>query len=536
MAELTEKELDEILKDLPSNTKYNEFDNSVKEGDKSNDCNEISNYDESLKTLCDKFVKNIKALPKLSEEKDKHNDHYLYLYYWILDKIRKHFSMKGQVIDSSFVNKLVNIGNVVYRESNLRYFFYTSLFDFEWAKQQKHLHDYFKNCDKIISCSGTNCELYNKYVTYIDNFYDKHKYECFLDGDCDYFNSDKAYEPKFMLSKLKDKIQKGSVPNEHINSLPKIPKEDEPQESEHNISMVIKNIVCKEIKNEKDNVLYYNCEDPAYRQHIEKAVFTENSKDQKPSETTPFEIIQKIKNIKCEEVKNNYNQVVGHNCTKIDSSEQLQNEDSSEAVEQTVESKDTITGIKLLPLHREVAVLRYEDKESEEHSDSGYSTLTPEMSLFNEIPKKPYDAYVTEEEITCPNDKKKKALPGLCPRENAEDSKNDGIQSNSKFSPPGYISEEIDPSNSRANILNTFETTSFRIAISFVLIIGIFMVFLVYYKFTPFGSWLRRKILRRKNNNDSLYEYFNQDFPSDIPEMVNVNSNRRRVNLAYHSM
>ncbi|SBT59544.1 PIR Superfamily Protein [Plasmodium ovale wallikeri] len=64
-----------------------------------------------------------------------------------------------------------------------------------------------------------------------------------------------------------------------------------------------------------------------------------------------------------------------------------------------------------------------------------------------------------------------------------------------------------------------------------ILLIGFFFLFL--YKFSPFGSWLRPKIGRKKRILDDIED--NEDEYLNNSVDININSNNNRYNITYHS-
>ncbi|SBT58556.1 PIR Superfamily Protein [Plasmodium ovale wallikeri] len=64
-----------------------------------------------------------------------------------------------------------------------------------------------------------------------------------------------------------------------------------------------------------------------------------------------------------------------------------------------------------------------------------------------------------------------------------------------------------------------------------ILLIGFFFLFL--YKFSPFGSWLRPKIGRKKRILDDIED--NEDEYLNNSVGININSNNNRYNITYHS-
>ncbi|SBS93154.1 PIR Superfamily Protein [Plasmodium ovale curtisi] len=92
----------------------------------------------------------------------------------------------------------------------------TTNVNFEEQKEKKHLHDYFKDFDKIgcdNAINSTKCKSYCEYVTHINGLYGKHFSNCcycFKSGGCmnmcpDYFKCDDTYSTYNLFETLKCK-------------------------------------------------------------------------------------------------------------------------------------------------------------------------------------------------------------------------------------------------------------------------------------------------------------------------------------------
>ncbi|KMZ97267.1 hypothetical protein PVNG_05767 [Plasmodium vivax North Korean] len=270
---------DEILKELPSFKTYEEF-GKITDSISNTTCSDFGTGDDKFKDLCEKFMKNIKKLKDYKSDLREFKVRSSSLSYWIIDELRKYFTVNHKKIDRGVIDKLINNLNEFSVKSELKHLFFNSDFNFDLSREEKYLHDYFKNYDTIISCKD-KCEDYHKYVTYIEKIYYKHREDC-LRNVCDYFNFNDKYDPDDLLSKLNGRIQRFNK-GENMDS-PLGTEVGNPKDSKKNPRMVIKYMLCTETNDEDKKFPRYNCEDPAYRHNSERARF--NRKMKKKQETS----------------------------------------------------------------------------------------------------------------------------------------------------------------------------------------------------------------------------------------------------------
>ncbi|SCO72147.1 VIR protein [Plasmodium vivax] len=75
----------------------------------------------------------------------------------------------------------------------------------------------------------------------------------------------------------------------------------------------------------------------------------------------------------------------------------------------------------------------------------------------------------------------------------------------------------------------------FKTGVSVLLILGIFSISFVYYKFTPLGLWLNKRGHSKKNRIPTYYPEIPLTLPSNSPMPVPPNFQNERIRLAYHS-
>ncbi|GAW83212.1 variable surface protein [Plasmodium gonderi] len=209
---------EDILKELPSYKKYNELNREINEDERNDDCVSFTDEDGSAKELCEKMARNLRELGKMEIGAIRTEKCY-YLQHWLYYNTRKILSLEEYIQRKDNVKYKLrevakNVNNNALNSSPCGCIFDGEFID--W-KEEKNLHDYFKNYD-YIKCDGSDkgrCQTYIDYVTYINELYKKY-YDEYGDYDCcfgldyckAYFNCDIEYNPKDLLLKLKETNEK----------------------------------------------------------------------------------------------------------------------------------------------------------------------------------------------------------------------------------------------------------------------------------------------------------------------------------------
>ncbi|GAB69382.1 hypothetical protein PCYB_001300 [Plasmodium cynomolgi strain B] len=274
-----ETELDEIIKKLPSFETYKEDYTITDSTSYSDKCSDLGTEDNEFKKICEKFMMNINKLTEYKNNLTELKVRSSSLGYWIIDELRNYFVVNNKNIDRGIIDKLIIELNKFSLDSELKHLFFNSDFDFNLAREEKYLHDYFINYDKILSCTDKNCADYYKYVSFIEKIYYKHREDC-LGNVCHYFNFHYKYDPDNLLSKLKGRIEGSNKEKE--NTDPWLGTEGgNPKYSKEKPRMVIKYMLCTEIIDKDRDFHGYTCEDPAYRHNSDRARFISNIKKKK---------------------------------------------------------------------------------------------------------------------------------------------------------------------------------------------------------------------------------------------------------------
>ncbi|SBT00952.1 PIR Superfamily Protein [Plasmodium ovale curtisi] len=187
-------ELAEALSDLKKSSSYEiykEFNGIVNDEKYKNYCKHISDSEDykNVKEFCYKFVRNLKEISNMDNEKDRKNRCF-HSYSWAYSEISKIFSNGSNKINQSDVlSKFYNIGKIIEKEPHKYICSHLFLKDhIDYWKDQKYFHDYFKNYDiikNIVPDNENQCNKYYNYLQHISSLYDEQ--DCCLYAECEYY-------------------------------------------------------------------------------------------------------------------------------------------------------------------------------------------------------------------------------------------------------------------------------------------------------------------------------------------------------------
>ncbi|CAI7721806.1 PIR protein [Plasmodium vivax] len=217
MAPSGENKWEEKLPDLPSYKKYKELDSVKVSNGGITFCNGLEKSNERDRYFCNKVSKLLKDLSAEPENKRKGNCHYFR--HWFHEQVSKKYYEGKNINNKHVYGKLFDlVSEAVSKDPKLEpcrcYYSETN----EGWKEEKDLHDYFKNFEYIKSnaCNKKNCAEYLKYINYVNNlymkYYDGYKACCEYDTiepHCEpYFTCDEKYDPSALLPILKSAQEK----------------------------------------------------------------------------------------------------------------------------------------------------------------------------------------------------------------------------------------------------------------------------------------------------------------------------------------
>ncbi|KMZ79448.1 variable surface protein Vir5 [Plasmodium vivax India VII] len=210
--------LENILKGFTEYQKYNELNNQttdeticVKYRDK---FIHLENKNKGITTVCTKLATNLEKLSSKTSISADHSERCSYMNYWTYNIIMHTLSSISNNDEKIYLLKIINnllfdINDKLTKEKKCIYYVDN---DLDKWKEEKDLHDYFKNysdIDKIASDNSKNTD-YCDYIIYINSLYEKYVHSCctyFFNNpywnDCKaYFNCEEQYNPHNLYLKL----------------------------------------------------------------------------------------------------------------------------------------------------------------------------------------------------------------------------------------------------------------------------------------------------------------------------------------------
>ncbi|VUZ93215.1 PIR protein [Plasmodium vivax] len=427
--------------------------------------------------LCEKFERNLRKISKM-EDKGIRKDKCLHFIYWIYEEARKIINKGNQKFtNADFISKFRDVQTKIYEEGKKEYYckiYFDDTLD-KW-KEQKVLHDYFRNYDKINlkeSSDRGKCQKYNQYIDFIRKMYDKHakqEKECCKDyhihywDHCDYFKCHDIYNPNKIILKRNCGNKQASADPEAEGFAKSI------KEVDSNIfllenSMIVKPAKCVKTYNATKHHEGYSCLLPEYP-------------EQKKTNTTNRDSPKKVD--------------LGKYISVIDMSS-----------------------------YKNVSEIKIEDSKNQYNFDRPTSEM---MTLFNEVPRDVRKAYRKRKHLECSYDKNGKTILCKIP-DNPIPEEPERIPIITTVKGSIYDSDL----GMEADVLENNYT---RIAVVFILALGALLIFFIYYKFTPFGSWIRNR-RRGKKNVEETYIKHKQRLPYREFEHEEVPTQRKRIRVAY---
>ncbi|KMZ92004.1 variable surface protein Vir5 [Plasmodium vivax Mauritania I] len=210
--------IENILKDFTEYQKYDEFKKQT--NDKNicvKYCDKIIHLEKKykdIKIVSIKLAANLDSLSSMTKISADHSERCSYMNYWTYNIIMHTLSSISNNDEKIYLLKIINnllfdINDKLTKEKKCIYYVNN---DLDKWKEEKDLHDYFKNysdIDKIASDNSKNTD-YCDYIIYINSLYEKYVHSCctyFFNNpywnDCKaYFNCEEQYNPHNLYLKL----------------------------------------------------------------------------------------------------------------------------------------------------------------------------------------------------------------------------------------------------------------------------------------------------------------------------------------------
>ncbi|SCO67911.1 VIR protein [Plasmodium vivax] len=486
------KKYEELDKDVDTEVKLDEKCSSVP-------CNSTIISESLLK----KIKRNVKALHDIKVEKE-YRENCLNYKYWIFGELLKRYNGKtGSQTIGDITTEFMNL-NGCFNDGSSRgcefKFIHKDLENLTLLLEKRNLYDYFKNHYKIkksIACKTENKALFETYLKSINKTYKKYQgqEECCHWGASfcpDYFLScDDVYNPSRLLLLLESKDEEtcSKVEKEESHRTDEL---KDSQNSKENVDMYIKYLRCANVREPRFNETAIVCQQPGYRPHLSNSLM-----DRK-------------------------------------------------RIGKTIDSNSTRPIHQLNINEKPVNVVLISSQDYNYYNVTNSKTYTPEgiYTLFPEITgnrRKDYEKEgedAKEIEEYCKKDKLPKHMKLYCQRSkkyseyfNKPEYKNETIVELNETIPE-VEDEPISTSFFTAELLKTLP---FRASVMVTLSLGVIMVFFMYYKFTPFGSWLTGKRGKKNRGTPNIPDYVYNDVPMYEPDPQNIRAPRRRVRIAYNA-
>ncbi|SCO73381.1 VIR protein [Plasmodium vivax] len=538
MEDIDANYLDSILKDSDSQKIYNEFKNPVANDNYKKHCDAIfksANENKESKELCYKHERNLKELAKI-EDVVQRRDRCYHSMCWIFDEIGKMITSKFNNINKSVIlGKFQKVEELIVKDTESTFMCpsYFSHHDLEERKKVKYLHDYIKNYEKIITnihSDGSNCEKHRKYVQFINKLYKMHKEECCSNWNTEchkYFSCDPFYDPNKLLFELE------SCENGKFNRRPSAEAKPGSKDSTEAFNMEVKNVRCVAYKYKDYGFL--SCFDSPTTHNVtikgdEKVTWKTESGKYIPSRSRGLEfytrssmgIPQKLYPVKKDKGIKNY---------QMNTTDVILGMKNSKC---NITREDKEKGIVVLNCEKNPSTQSANIVDGQEGAGKEVSKALSTEEKLNKSEETPIPKGLKDStEEACSKD-----ILGFCV-DNHITHKNKEREEEMDYT-GSYIENEnfydsntsyFNNSETENNISNSLYT---KIGLVSALVLGSFLVFFMYYKYTPVGLWIGRKRVKKRTNNYNYQEEFERELSKHRAGDRNINAQKKRVRIAYN--
>ncbi|KAI4839082.1 hypothetical protein MKS88_002598 [Plasmodium brasilianum] len=490
MENLTEQELNQILEGSPSSNIYNELNKQANKSSYDDYCKSFkkinNNGKEGSYDLCIQIARNAENLSRRKNER-KYIYNCLHYTYWLYYKIKTIFESKLKNDEyKSHIETFLKAKNSI----NTAYYVYSCQDDLQGdilqelnkKVEEKYLFDYFENYDTIkthTSCQRVTFDKYKKYLSYISTLYEMHKNnnECCKDpfwSYClDYFKCNSEFDPKALLKSLEDKGNK---------------KCDILKQLEKPSTSVSPNMSFGSQKDFIDSNYFFRC----------TYIRGDNPE------------ITKLEGGKLK-------------CDVLPASQKSLSMEYTPFAQPPPNHVTFTTGGKTRTL--EDTKLQSQDLGSSENSEQ--QSHSPSAKILTlKVPQS------IRGKADCPIPGFVKDVLGKCREPSVRETGTIGLKLNT-YHPEktrAYIS--FDNNSIYSSI---FKNNVFRVGIAFTLIVGIFSIIFIYYKFTPFGRSFHKKVSRKKRINDYYDDPHMRHFIIRAPKSVKRKVGDKGLRFSYYS-
>ncbi|CAI7718396.1 PIR protein [Plasmodium vivax] len=574
---------EDVLKELPSSTLYNSFNNNGTSTYNATHCDSFSDKEAHIKDICKKIVINLNELPqKTSTNVESHKDRCLHLNFWIYKKLDEIYKNETQrLLDIPEVYRLLKA------DSNVNNDLIKKDFDNNYYSKVTEILPPKKNITKV-EYSLLNNETYNKYenVTIpltpvttgtagssdqspgisekpfnIVVHKDLSKYNpCIFNIDCKFFECREMkhlYEYFINYNKIKTKIkcEKGedSKYNTYLNYISSLYNKHIEEEG------------CCSWGAEMCPDYFLECDEAYDPQKLITAINSaEKSECTKLKESAgvikhPEEMSEEdklrnamyIKHLECSYVPGTEFENKILRCKQKSQRKLFTNKFSSiytsykppTSTTEPISKNITIDGkpINVVLLSDPNKKIRGEKAKVFNRVDSKKVSSGYYSALFPEVTDNARDYYLEEAEKAekaCKNGTIKEGMEEYCRRSKEY---ND-IINGANYETEEHVQENTDMAFDNdedsftvpITLYDILKELPFRIGVVVLAALGTIAMLFLYYKFTPLGTWIQNIGGKKKRNRDIHREHARQAL-NYAAQYVPQNTPRQRIQIAYHN-
>ncbi|CAG9485449.1 unnamed protein product [Plasmodium vivax] len=546
----------DILVGTTSKKIYDELNQDVDKNDYDLFCNNFktdgSEENNNFK-FCKKIARNAEHLSKMGIT-DAYRYRCTHYRHWVYDGLHNLLQDKQASSDlEGFINKFIEAQKSIilwYGEYGCHFDFqFKDLEELKQKQEEKRLYDYFQNYSSIktvATCNNVQTAKYKDYLSYISELYKKHKYEkqccenVWWNNCIQYFNCHDDYNPEELLNSSTSIGTENCDNINKVNQSLNLAEQKKSQNSKDDIMDTFSYARCKNITDGimTCNILPINFKSP---KNIYKPFWVANCTD-KACQTIPYihlpldKLPKILKPVTTSEEESapkkpelNYTISQSNGGTMIG---RKSNTDKYVfKFERRIEEKDaTITVKKTKPsikwMFGKGELNCTDDKQSQYKNE-----LCKYVKNLEESQRKLKEQYKESSILGDIMSKFSKTIPHV----NGDGSIIHSIPGENTdpegFNSPDSDDYNIDMSEDENNI---FYNIFVRIGLVAFLTLGSIFLFFAYYKYTPIGSFIHRKLLRRKRVQEYTHNRVKQ-MPKEPSRNTSTGPRNRPYRLAYQT-
>ncbi|GAW80801.1 variable surface protein [Plasmodium gonderi] len=536
-----------LLQSSPSYVIYKKLNEDA--GNYKSKCCDILNNSDSNKNdisnLCKKIERNVENLFNISNTIEYYYRCHHYRH-WIYENIKKILDNATNDKDKkSISSKFLELRNCIM----VNYSVYNCLYDYETDNlskindrvEEKYLYDYFYNFDTIKTyemCNHMNSDKYEQYLNKIIELYNKHKntYNCcngsWLHSCFSYFKCNDTFDPEKLLQRLKINGKRSCEVLEKEKIKGSSPDSSTPNKSEPDILSTFYTGPCKSIGEDKlicslRQVTHKSPKIPLKPSRINNTIDYKSKILPLFSESTDNTISQPSEN----------KHVTSISVSSFVKPLEKKSQSHRDTNELNHEKSDKYKEINTLPIVTLPEGFKWKFGDGSFSCDSRIShedkyKLCDYVKKLKEGLKELKLTNSTNNESlntissTFDSVRDQSHIINYNQGEESLYSTSNGV---TYIDSNGYFTNN--PEHERVLSNNIF----IRVFIGGTLILGMILVFFIYYKFTPFGVFLQRKLSKKKSRKDNEPRKITQK--SSLKNTPNKNKNRKNIgyNFAYNS-